>query len=466
MGRVSAWRVHISGMETYLGIDLGTGGVRILAVNAQGDVLARSAQKLDRINTAFTDGHSEQHPGEWIEALDSALDRIFCDLRSPIAAIAVTSTSGTVLPTDEAGWPLAPAIMHNDVRAREEAAELAMSPTFSLPKIRWMQRHLKLAEGAQFLHATDFINAYLCGPCPTDFTNAMKTGVDLETLDWPPDLPARERLPAVVGPGSRIGQLRAAHCQRWSISKAPIICAGATDSNAGFYASGASRVGDWSTTIGTTLAVKGICEVRIDDLAGRIYCHRHPDLAWLPGGACNAGGEILRKHFPDADFADLDRQALARGPSDHLVYPLARRGERLPIVNPDAVGFVEGDLADRTGLYGGCLQGVAFTERWIYELLAELGADTSGCVATTGGGARSDYWLQLRADILKREVIVPAEPECAFGAAILAAAGHRDEAVAESASRMVTIAKRFHARTDVDWDSRYRAFRALCAAKL
>ena len=453
-------------MSTYLGIDLGTGGIRMLAVAADGQVLAAADQALSRVNTAFTDGHSEQDPGEWMEALDQSFARLFRELRNPIDAIAVTSTSGTVLPTDESGWPLAPAIMHNDVRAREEAAKLGMSPTFSLPKISWMQRHLTLPENARFLHATDFVNFYLGGPCPTDFTNAMKSGVDLDTLDWPPNLPARELLPAVVRPGTRIGQLLAAHVDRWGLPRAPLICAGATDSNAGFYASGASRLGDWSTTIGTTLAIKGICEDRIDDPEGRIYCHRHPDLAWLPGGACNAGGEILRKHFPDADFAELNRLAAEYGPSDHIVYPLARKGERLPIVNPEAEGFVEGDLDDRIGLYGGCLQGVAFTERWIYELLAELGADTSGCVATTGGGARSDYWLQLRADILQREVIVPAQPECAFGAAILAVAGHCDEPVADSASRMVRIAKRFSPRTEVDWDSRYRKFRALCATML
>ncbi|MFT5128322.1 MAG: sugar (pentulose or hexulose) kinase [Rhodothermales bacterium] len=454
-------------MSTYVGIDLGTGGVRILAVNEEGKVLARADHMLEQVNRAFTDGHSEQDPGEWMEALDHAFEQLFGELGGQaIDAMAVTSTSGTVLPVDEAGWPLAPAIMHNDVRAREEATELGMSPTFSLPKIVWMQRHLTLPDDVRFLHATDFVNCYLSGPGPTDFTNAMKTGVDLETLDWPADFAIRDLLPAVVRPGTRIGQLHEAHGYRWNIPGIPILCAGATDSNAGFYASGACNIGDWSTTIGTTLAVKGICEVRIHDLEGRIYCHRHPDLAWLPGGACNAGGEILRKYFPDADFASLDRLAEERGPSDHIVYPLARKGERLPVVNPDAEGFVEGDLGDTVGLYGGCLQGVAFTERWIYELLAELGADTSGCVATTGGGARSDYWLQLRADILQREVIVPAEPECAFGAAILAAAGHRHERVAESATRMVRTAKRFSPRAEVDWDSRYATFRALCEKRL
>lgn len=434
----------------YLGIDLGTGGVRALIVSAKGDVQASTSCPLEQINVATEPGHSEQRTADWRHALESVLAQLS---GQSIDAVAVTSTSGTVLP--EGGER---ALMHNDVRSHAEATELGVSPTFSLAKILWMQRH----QGAsgRFLHATDYVNELLTGtPVATDFTNAMKSGVDLETLGWPAEFATRYGLPPVVRPSTRLGQLTGS----WGFGS-PGVYAGATDSNAGFYASGATRVGDWSTTIGTTLAVKGICEDRIDDPDGRVYCHRHPDLAWLPGGACNAGGEILRLHFPDADFATLNQEAAARGPSEHIVYPLARKGERLPFINPDAEGFIEGDADDRVGLYGGCLQGVAFTERWIYELLTELGADTSGCVATTGGGARSDYWLQLRADILQREVIVPEEPECAFGAAILAAAGHREEPVAESASRMVRIARRFRPRQEIDWDSRYRRFRSLCAA--
>jgi sugar (pentulose or hexulose) kinase len=447
-------------VSSYLGIDLGTGGVRALVVSEDGEVRASASSPLAQINLASEPGHSEQDSADWLRALKDVLTALTSEpALQEVAGIAVTSTSGTVVPAGGGR-----ALMHNDVRAREEGAELGVSPTFSLAKILWMQRHRKLT--GRVLHATDFINDWLVGlPGPTDFTNAMKSGVDLETLDWPPGFAERYKLPAVVRPGTRIGAIQPTLHTHYQIPYCSVY-AGATDSNAGFYASGASGIGDWSTTIGTTLAIKGMCEDRIHDPQGRVYCHRHPDLAWLPGGACNAGGEILREHFPDADFAALDRETAARGPSEHVVYPLVRKGERLPFANPDAEGIILGDRSDRIGLYGGCLQGVAFTERWIYELLADLGADTSGRVATTGGGARSDYWLQLRADILQREVVVPAEPECAFGAAILAAAGHRDEPVADSAGRMVRIAKRFQPRQEIDWNARYRRFRAVCAERI
>ena len=104
--------------------------------------------------------------------------------------------------------------MHNDVRAVEES-ELCRnifggdcSPTFSLPKILWMKKYLSMPEDTLFLHATDFLNSWLAGATdvPTDFTNAMKTGVDLETGDWSGSLPSLN-LPRVVSPGEVIGEL-------------------------------------------------------------------------------------------------------------------------------------------------------------------------------------------------------------------------------------------------------------------
>ena len=124
----------------------------------------------------------------------------------------------------------------------------------------------------------------------------MKTGVDLESGRWSSALPD-VRLPSVVAPGTKFGQLRGDLRKRWQLSGEVDLVSGATDSNAAFYASGAAEAGDWSTTIGTTLVIKGLSEVRLHDPEARVYCHKHPDGIWLPGGASNAGGEILRVRF-------------------------------------------------------------------------------------------------------------------------------------------------------------------------
>jgi sugar (pentulose or hexulose) kinase len=397
--------------------------------------------------------------------------------RELIAGIAVDSTSGTVLAVDPAGVPTSTALMHNDVRATAEAADCTealgkpISPTFGLAKMLWLKRNGQVKPGGRFLHATDFINEWLCGkPVPTDFANAMKSGVCLLSLDWPEDMDGtgvlRSELPEVRAPGEQIGWLDPNLAERWGLRSGLPVFAGTTDSNAGFYASGASKPGEWSSTLGTTLAVKGIATDPVADDLGRIYNHRHPDLHWLPGGASNAGGEMLRRWFDTASFDDLNHQAAALGQTDHLVYPSVRRGERLPFADSNFEPFVIGDRDDRPGFYLGALEGLAFVERWTYEVLRELGTQVKPIIYATGGGTKSDAWLQIRADVMDCEIRVPARAESAMGSAILAARGGTGQTVAETSAKMVQIDRRITARKDAAlrayYDEKYAAFVAAC----
>jgi xylulokinase len=445
----------------YIGIDLGTGGARCVAVDEHGAVVAASSAKLTTENSAVLPGHSEQQPTDWIAALDTAMAGLMAQAPSQgqVAAIAVDSTSGTVLAVDADGAALTPALLHNDMRSTDEAEACSLalgtpiSPTFSLAKILWLRRHAGLPDDARFVHATDFINEWLCGKqVATDFTNAMKTGVDLENLSWPEAIESAGvplgKLPKLCRPGEPIGTLREELASKWGLPTAVMVAAGATDSNAGFYASGAAQVGEWCTTIGTTLAIKGLAETPVNDPDGCIYNHRHPDLHWLPGGASNAGGEILRHWFESAEFADLDAAAATLGQTEQLVYPSVRSGERLPIADAAFQPFHVGSRDDTVGAYLACLEGVGFVERWVYERLAELGAPVGDVVFTSGGAARSDVWLQLRADILQKTIRVAEFAESAMGAAILAAAGHRDAPVGQMSRQMVRISRQYQPTQD------------------
>ena len=193
----------------FLGIDLGTGGVRCLLVNEVGEILEDVSRTLTQINTSQIPGHSEQEASEWIKILEDALDQLFANpINRDVCAVSVDSTSGTILPVSPTGMPLGKALLHNDVRAIKEAKKCGQffggscSPTFSLPKILWMQHNLELPDEALFLHATDFLNCWLAGhtEVPTDSTNAMKSGVNLESGDWQESLP-EINLPRVVSSG-------------------------------------------------------------------------------------------------------------------------------------------------------------------------------------------------------------------------------------------------------------------------
>jgi sugar (pentulose or hexulose) kinase len=457
----------------FLGIDLGTGGVRCLLVEDDGSIRAETSRGLKNLNVATVGRGSEQDPREWIEVLEAALDELFADpAHRQVQAIAVDSTSGTVLPVAEDGTPLGMAFLYNDMRAQEEAEQCAAvfggscSPTFSLPKILWMRAHMDLADDCLFLHAADYLNSWLAGTIevPTDFTNAMKTGVDLKTEQWSEAMPAL-RLPEVIAPGKRFGVLRPELQERWQLPPDIVLVSGATDSNAAFYASGAAAAGDWSTTIGTTLAVKGLSASRLDDPEARIYCHKHPDGTWLPGGASNAGGEIVRERFAGR-MEELEAAAAEREESRHLIYPSVRTGERLPFSSSSFAPFLEGDQSDEVGVFLGCLEGVAFVEALVYELLESLGAAVGDTIYATGGAAKSRLGLQVRADLLQKTLCVPSHPNSAMGAAILAAAGFLDRPVGQLSRQLVTIETTVDPRPSSLLQDRLAKFRQRCQLAL
>ncbi len=456
---------------SFLGIDLGTGGIRCLLIDDNGKILADLSRPLVDINLSDVPGHSEQNPVEWVTLLEDVLSELFSQpMYRSVRAIAVDSTSGTVLPVNREGIPLGNAFMHNDIRASEEALQCkevfggSCSPTFSLPKALWMQSNLRLDQETLFLHATDFLNCWLVGhtDLPTDSTNAMKSGLDLDTGEWStrlPDVP----FPSVVPPGQIIGELEKSHRSRWGLGHSVKIVSGATDSNAGFYASGAGLPGEWSTTIGTTLAIKGISQTKINDPDGRIYCHRHPDGHWLPGGASNGGGEILREHVDSIRtlVSMKDCQTVPKS----LVYPSIRKGERLPFLSSQFEPFFSGDLKDRKDYLLGCLEGIAFLELLSYELLEELGASVGNKIFATGGAASSDLGLQIRANILQKNLLVPEHPHSAMGAAILAVAGFCDRKVGDVCKDIVSIKKSIDPSSGLDACrlDKLNQFRELCS---
>ncbi|WP_460807051.1 FGGY-family carbohydrate kinase [Micromonospora zhanjiangensis] len=108
-------------------------------------------------------------------------------------------------------------------------------------------------------------------------------------------------------------------------------------------------------------------------------------------------------------------------------------------MRPDAEPFDLGTFTDDGDRYAAVLQGVAFVERLCFDSLRRLGADVSGPLSITGGATRSHYWNQLRADILGRDLLLPADSEPAFGMAVVAAAG--DGPLADTAARMVGPAR-------------------------
>ncbi len=443
--------------RAWLGLDLGTQSVRAMLVSAAGEILGVGSHKL----TSYRDGPvHEQAPKEWWLAIAAACRQAMAALPSgrPVGGVAVDATSGTVLLMDNNGRPLTPGLMYDDTRAAGETRHVnevgadqwkamgynRMQPAWGLPKLLWLLKHHDaLSPGTRLAHQSDFINRQLVGgEVPTDTSNALKTGVDLIHERWPQEvfsaLGVRASiLPPVVRAGANLGVVCAAAAAETGIPAGTPVVAGMTDGCAAQMGAGALSIGNWNSVLGTTLVLKGVAPDLVKDPGGVVYSHRSPDGNWLPGGASSTGAGAITKFFPDTDLVLLGMQAMAREPASVVTYPLHGKGERFPFIAPDAVGFTLGTPTDEIDRYAALLQGVAFMERLCFDYLDLLGAPVDGALVLTGGGTKSRYWCQLRADVLSRPVTLPENAEAALGMAVLAASGGRR--VAEVASTMVRV---------------------------
>ncbi len=469
-------------------IDVGTQAARCLIVDLGGKVLASGSAPIRSHPSELPAGWAEQDPEAWWEATcaacRAAVGAFGADLTSLIA-IAVDSTSGTIVLVDAQGRPLRAALMYNDVRAVAEARLVqevggeiadklgyAFQASFALPKLLWLKRHEPdtFARTACFLHATDFIVSRLAGGATvSDTSNALKTGYDLVDRRWPAFIEdlgiPLALLPRVATPGEPVAEVSLEAAEATGLPAGGSIVAGCTDGTAAFLASGASRPGDVNSNLGTTLVVRAVSESLVRDPSGRIYCHLHPDGWWLPGGASSSGGEIIWRTFGERAQA-LECEVPGLLPTHLLAYPLARTGERLPFVDPEARGFLIGEPTSDAEHLAALMEGVAFVERWVFEVLEDLGAGKVERVYVTGGGAKSETWLRLRASVLGLSLHRPAVAESALGAAILAASDQHGSVSAATAAMVrpdITVTP--DPVLNAAYGERYHLFRAACAER-
>jgi sugar (pentulose or hexulose) kinase len=474
-----------------IGLDLGTQGVRAIAASEKGGVLAEASRRYETINTA-KDPWKEQDAAGWRRAAFAVLAELSAALRAKGLAgrtvLSLDGTSGTVVPLDRSGAPLRSAILYNDSRAGsvlarvhektaalEEKLGYRMGASFGLPKIVWLRENepAVFEKTAVFAHQADYLAGCLTGDFRvTDYSNALKTGYDLLAERWPEDElralgldPAL--LPRVVHPGEAIGRLTPEAARETGLPPDTLVAAGVTDGYASCVSSGVVRPGQYNSTIGTTLVLKGVTKNFIRDPGGRVYCHKHPEGFWYPGGAGNVGGLCLNKWFGPERFEELNRQVPRLCPTGSLVYPLTAKGERFPFVAPEAEAFFLYEDESEAGRYAAAMEGVGYVERLCFQTLAGLGCELGDEITITGGAVKAPVWSQVRADILGRRLVQPETAEAAFGAAILAGTKALGRTLTQSAEAMVRFSRAFEpdAARHERYDELYARFCAACAER-
>ena len=348
--------------------------------------------------------------------------------------MAIDGTSSTVLLCDRSGAMVFEPLWYHDKRGEvmlEELGSIAppghitINATSSLAKLLWFTQQPGFEAGQYFLHQADWLAAQLHGKLGvSDYHNALKLGYDVQSLgypDWLVNSPYSSLLPQVLTPGTPVGVILPAVARELGLANDCVVCAGTTDSIAAFMASRVETPGFAVTSLGSTLVVKLLSRIPVDDVSLGIYSHRFGDL-WLVGGASNTGGAVLRAFFSDRELSELSQSINPQIPSQLDYYPLLTPGERFPINDPNLAPRLSPRPDRPIEFLHGLLEGIAKIETQGYQRLSQLGATPLTGVYTAGGGAKNLIWSQIRQRYLGVPVLLSQEQDAAYGTAVLAQA--------------------------------------------
>jgi len=391
---------------TVAGIDVGSGGVRVVILDDDGDLVCRSVRPLAP-GMRPGDGAHLLDDGAMVEtALVTLADA--CVGGVPPEAVSVSSTSGTLCFRDARGRAAAEAVAYDDSRHGVGLERVAA----------W---HRRVPAASRVIPPGDAVlEALGAEPGQTDWTSALKLGWNPVARAWSPAGAVEESfLPDPVVPGTVCGRMGSG-----TVAPGALLVRGVTDGCAMQLASGPPRPGDWSISLGTTVAWKTAALGDPPELPAGAYVHRLSEEVWLPGAASNTGGGVLQALEPGADLEAKDRDAVL--PSQLAAYPLARPGERFPVVDPHFAGFGL-PSQDHPAFHAAILEGTGYVIRYGIEQLLGRGISDWDTFRITGGGARSTTWMTVLATVLRRTVISAPEVDAALGAALIALAALRGQ---------------------------------------
>ncbi len=428
----------------YIGLDLGTSGLKGVLINDAQRVLADATAPLTVSRPH--DGWSEQSPADWIAAAESVLDQLAPHGLGAVRSIGLSGQMHGATLLDAADEVLRPCMLWNDTRAHEEAAEMDADPMyrriignivfpgFTAPKVAWVQKHEpRIWEKiAKILLPKDYLRLWLTGDHVGDMSDASGTAwFNNGRRDWSDDLLtangfSRAHMPRLVEGSAPSGQLRDALAARWGLPKGIVIAGGGGDNAASGVGVGVVRAGEAFASIGTSGVLFAANDGYQPDPATAVhtFCHALPN-TWHQMGVILAATDALNWYaaLVGEDAASLTGSLGPLQAPRKTVFLPYLGGERTPINSPTMRGAFIGleHATDRHAATRAVLEGVTFAFRDCRDVLAATGTKLQTLLAV-GGGSRSDYWLQAIATALGVPVQVPVSGDFggAFGAARLA----------------------------------------------
>ena len=454
-------------MKLLLGIDYGTGGCKVTALNANGTFAGEASVEYPTYHDH--PGWSEQEPADWWNALCAALGKLAgkgIDL-SQVAACALDgSTHNAVLlgpegstaldgvVSDTSFRPVRRTIMWTDQRATAECEALKAgwsgrlfstcyqmpAPTWTLPQMMWLKSNEPeaLERTRHVLFVKDYVRYLLTGEAATDHIEAQGTlmwampGAEGTEGAWCPELVALSGLkmsamPGIISPTDVAGRVTAAAAAATGLPEGvPVVC-GSSDSAVEDYGAGAIEPGDLIIKLATAGNVNSMTASAHPHPKTLTYSHIVPGM-WYSVSATNAAALCMR-WFRDtwgfADYGAIDAEA-GKSPvgANGVFFHPYLQGERCPYWDANLrASFAGVSISSTRGDFARALmEGVAFSLRDCYRTLEEMQLPVKR-IFLIGGGARSRLWSEIVANVFNCEVAVPAPGDASFGACLLAGVG-------------------------------------------
>ena len=445
-------------MKILLGIDYGTGGCKVTAIDETGAFVGEASTEYATYHEH--PGWSEQEPEDWWTALCASLGKLRAkgvDL-SQVAACALDGSTHNAVLMDADYNPIRRTIMWTDQRATAECAALKAdwgekvfstcyqmpAPTWTLPQMMWLKAHEPeaLEKTEHVLFVKDYIRWRLTGHAATDYIEAQGTlFFDLRKMAWSEELVAlaglkMSALPEIIRPTDVVGGVTAAAAAATGLpADMPVVC-GSSDSAVEDYGAGAVEPGDLIIKLATAGNVNSMTAEAHPHPKTLTYSHIVPGM-WYSVSATNAAALCMRwfrdtfystavdgARQPSAyELIDAEAQRSPLGANGVVFHPYLQ-GERCPYWDANLrASFAGVSISSTRGDFARALmEGVAFSLRDCYGTLEEMKLPVKR-IFLIGGGARSRLWSEIVCNVFNCTVAVPTPGDASFGACLLAGTG-------------------------------------------
>ena len=438
-------------LSAFLGIDLGTSSVKVVAVSTSGKILGLGSVEYPILTPQ--PGWAEQDPEQWWNATTRAVREAINAAGQPeILAIGFSGQMHGPVLLDKTGKPLGNAIIWADQRGASVLSEIeerverrilatvcgtAPAAGFLISTLFWLQRfdRPRFDQLGAVLLPKDYLRFRLCGDLATDPSDAAATGLfDVANLVWSHAVIEKLEMPIAIFPKIRnsvelAGRLTAQAGEDLGLRSGIAVAMGSADQPAQAVGNGLFEPGRGSVTIGTGGQVFLPMAAPLVDPEARLHTFCHADRGrWYLLGAMLAAGMALRwlrqtLYGGTISYSEMDRRAGEIEPGcEGLFFLPYLVGERSPIMDPKARGsFVGLTLRHQAPhLVRALLEGVAFSLRQIVAAMEETGATVDDWIVS-GNGLASPLWRQILADVVGRPLLRGSDENSAERAAVGAA---------------------------------------------